>query len=182
MSRLGKKIIAIPEKTQVLISDGNVSVKGPLGELSRNFNQDIIVSLRPEGVELKPAKETKESMALWGTYVSHISNMIKGVNKQFVKKLVVEGIGFKVDLKGEKLVFALGFSHPVVFPTPPGIEFSIDKNVITVSGIDKQQVGQTTAQIRMKKKPEPYKAKGIRYEGEVIRRKAGKKAVASGGK
>ncbi|OHA88250.1 MAG: 50S ribosomal protein L6 [Candidatus Zambryskibacteria bacterium RIFCSPHIGHO2_01_FULL_43_25] len=177
MSRLGKKIIAIPEKTQVLISDGNVSVKGPLGELSRNFNQDIIVSLRPEGVELKPAKETKESMALWGTYVSHISNMIKGVNKQFVKKLVVEGIGFKVDLKGEKLVFALGFSHPVEVSVHQGISASVEKNVITISGVSKELVGEFTARLRDLKKPEPYKGKGVRYEEEVVKIKQGKKSV-----
>src|SRR3989344_1650313 len=121
--------------------------------------------------------KTKESMALWGTYVSHISNMIKGVNKQFVKKLVVEGIGFKVDLKGEKLVFALGFSHPVEVSVHQGISASVEKNVITISGVSKELVGEFTARLRDLKKPEPYKGKGVRYEEEVVKIKQGKKSV-----
>jgi large subunit ribosomal protein L6 len=176
MSRIGKKIIIVPEKTEVKIgADGTVSVKGPLGELSRNFKKDVAINLAEGKITLKPTNE--ESNALWGTYSAHISNMIAGVHKLFIKKLIIEGVGYKWDVKGEDLNLALGFSHPVKVKIPKGLKVVAEKGLLTISGIDNELVGQFTAKIRALKKPEPYKGKGIRYDTEVIRRKQGKKTV-----
>ena len=175
MSRIGKKVIVIPEKTTVVMGDGLVSVKGPLGELSRAFKNDIAVTVGAGQVTLAPKNE--ESAPLWGTYSAHLSNMIAGVNKLFQKKLIIEGIGFKSEVKGEELVLALGFSHPVKVKIPKGLKITAEKNLLTISGIDTELVGQFSAKIRSLKKPEPYKGKGIRYEKEVIRRKQGKKTT-----
>ena len=177
MSRIGKKTIILPEKTEIKVTDNKVSVKGPLGELSRPLHPVIDVKVEGQEVTLTPKKSTTESSALWGTYASHITNMISGVNKPFEKKLVLEGIGFKSEVKGDKIVFALGFSHPVEVLIPAGLKVEADKNVITVSGADKEQVGLFAAQVRGLKKPEPYKGKGMRYSDEVIRRKQGKKSI-----
>ncbi len=177
MSRIGKKGVLVPEKTEVLISVGSVRVKGPLGELTRPFKPDIKVSLEGNKVNFAMAKNTLANRALWGTYASHVSNMIQGVNKAYEKKLIVEGIGFKAEVKGGNLALNLGFSHQIIVAIPKEIKVTSEKNVITVSGLDKEAVGQFTAKIRALKKPEPYKGKGIRYEGEVIRRKEGKKAA-----
>jgi large subunit ribosomal protein L6 len=177
MSRLGKKLIPVPDKTKVSVSGEIVSVKGPLGELSRSFKPDIEILVQDGGISIKPKSKNTETAALWGTYVSHIKNMISGVNKAFVKKLIIEGIGYKVELKGDKLVFALGFSHPVVVSVPKGMIVTVEKNILSISGIDKEEVGQFTAKVRDLKKPEPYKGKGIRYETEVIKMKQGKKSV-----
>ncbi len=175
MSRIGKKPIKIPEKTVITVSDGLVAVKGPLGELSRSMPSGVKVEVK-EGLVVTTAPNPEKS-ALWGTITAHISNMINGVNKPYEKKLVVEGIGFKADVKGQELTMALGFSHPVVVPIPAGLKVTSDKNIVTVSGIDKELVGNFTASVRALKKPEPYKGKGIHYEGEVVRRKQGKKAA-----
>lgn len=177
MSRLAKKPIIIPEKTTVTVNGISIAVKGPLGEMNREFKQIIEIAVTPEGVLLKPKRETIETKALSGTYASHIKNMIAGVNKVFERKLIIEGIGFKAEVKGEEMVFALGFSHPVKMKIPKGLKVVVEKGVITISGIDKEQVGQFAAVVRAQKKPEPYKGKGIRYSDEVIRRKQGKKTV-----
>ena len=177
MSRLGKKPIVIPEGTEVSFNDGIFNVKGPNGELKREFKNDIKIEIKGKEVILTKAKKNNFTQALWGTYASHITNMISGVNTPFEKKLIVEGIGFKSSVTGDKLVMSLGFSHPVEFEIPKDLKVTAEKNLITISGIDKEKVGQFTAKIRSRKKPEPYKGKGIRYEGEVIRRKQGKKAV-----
>jgi large subunit ribosomal protein L6 len=177
MSRIGKKPISIPEKTEVNISDGKVSVKGPLGELSRSFKPDINIKIEGKEVKLVPVKITNESNMLWGTYASHITNMIKGVNEVFTKKLSVEGIGYKVDKQGNDIVLNVGFSHPVKITIPEGVNVEVEKNVITVSGSNKETIGQFAAKIRATKKPEPYKGKGIKYDDEVVRRKQGKRAV-----
>jgi len=177
MSRVGKQIISIPEKTQVTKSDGVVVVKGPLGELKREFKGIITIAIEGNEIKLTPTETSPATVALWGTYASHLKNMVDGVNAPYEKKLSVEGIGFKVELKGKELVFALGFSHPVKVAIPEGLTVTAEKNIITVSGIDKELVGQFTARIRALKKPEPYKGKGIRYEGEVVRRKQGKKST-----
>jgi len=165
----------IPEKTSVSFANGVVSVKGPLGELARPLKPTVAVSIEGSTVNLQPKSDTIEARALWGTYGSHISNMIKGVNKAFEKKLVIEGIGYKVDIKGDTMNFSLGFSHPVAVKIPQNLKVVAEKGVITISGIDKEQVGDFASQIRSLKKPEPYKGKGIRYEGEAVRRKQGKK-------
>lgn len=177
MSRIAKKPIAIPEKTDVTYANGTLTVKGPLGELKKEFRPEIEVKIENKEVTLTPARQSLDILALWGTYAAHLKNMLSGVNTPFVKKLVVEGIGFKSDVKGAELVMALGFSHPVKIAIPAGLKVTAEKNVITVSGIDCELVGQFAAKVRAMKKPEPYKGKGIRYEDEVIRRKQGKKSV-----
>lgn len=177
MSRLGKKPIEIPENIEVTRSDNVFTVKGPKGELKREFRDEVEISVKGREIELKPRRSDPISHALWGTYASHLRNMIRGVNELYQKKLVVEGIGFKVEMSGDKLKFALGFSHNIEIPVPESIEVKVEKNEITISGIDKERVGQFAAEIRALRKPEPYKGKGIRYHNEVIRRKEGKKAV-----
>src|SRR5882724_3806642 len=174
MSRIGKKMITLPEKTEVETRDGSVIVKGPLGELSRELHPVIEVRVEGNQVTLVPKKESNESNALWGTYASHISNMVLGVNKPFQKKLILEGIGYKSEVKGDKIVFALGFSHPVEVEIPKTLKVTAEKNNITISGSNKEEVGAYAAKLRDLKKPEPYKGKGTRYEGEIIKRKQGK--------
>lgn len=181
MSRIGKQPVTIPEKTEVSVSDTSVSVKGPLGTLSRQLHKAISVAVEEGKVIVTPTNTTKQSQALWGTYTSHIKNMVMGVNQAFEKKLIVEGIGYRVNLSdspsGKSLELIVGYSHPVVLEVPEGTTVTVEKNIITVLGSDKEKVGQFAAEIRATKKPEPYKGKGIRYEGEVVRRKQGKKTV-----
>jgi len=177
MSRIGKKIIILPEKTELKISGNQILVKGPLGELSRTLHPVIEVKLSGKEVTVHPKKMTLESRALWGTYASHITNMIAGVNKLFEKKLILEGVGFKSEVSNGKINLALGFSHPVNIVIPEGLKVTAEKNVITISGANKEDVGQFAAGLRSQKKPEPYKGKGMRYHDETIRRKQGKKLV-----
>lgn len=179
MSRLAKKPIAIPEGVVVELKDGVLRVRGPKGELVRKTPSEINLEQTPEGVFVRSRGESKSTSALLGTYSRHLKNMIEGVLNGFEKKLEIEGIGFKAEIKGRDLFLSIGFSHQVIIPPREGVFFAVEKNAITVSGIDKEAVGNATAQIRDKKKPEPYKGKGIRYSGEVIRRKAGKKVAAS---
>lgn len=177
MSRIGKKGIEIPEKTEVSINSGLVSVKGPKGSLERSFLPNINITSDGKQVSLSVSKESKQTNALWGTYASHIKNMVRGVNDGFEKKLILEGVGYKSQVNGNKLVLALGFSHPVEVEIPSGLSVKAEKNLLTISGIDKELVGSFSAKIRALKKPEPYKGKGFRYDNEVIRRKQGKKSV-----
>jgi len=177
MSRIGKQPVAIPSGTQVTVADGVVSVKGPKGELSRKLHPTIEVKVTDGQAQVSPLHKTIESQALWGTFASHVSNMVQGVNTPYEKKLIVEGVGFKADVQGSKLAMKLGFSHPVDMDIPEGLTVTAEKNVITVSGVDKEQVGSFASRVRLKKKPEPYKGKGIRYHDEIIRRKQGKKAA-----
>lgn len=177
MSRIGKQTITIPEKTEVNVSDGVISVKGPKGELKRSFS-GVNIDIADGVVTVSPADKSRLSQALWGTYSSHIQNMVTGVNTPYEKKLTVEGVGFRVELSGKNLILNVGFSHPVNMLVPEGLNVVVEKNMITVSGPDKEEVGQFAAEIREVKKPEPYKGKGIRYEGEVVKIRQGKKAVA----
>jgi len=177
MSRIGKQQLEIPTQTEVNLVEGLMTVKGPLGELKKAFQSEITIDIKDNIISLTPAVDTLFAKALWGTYASHISNMLQGVNKPYEKKLVVEGVGFKAEVKGDKLVMNLGFSHQVEITIPQDLKVSAEKNTITVNGIDKELVGQWTAMVRAKKKPEPYKGKGIRYSDEVVRRKQGKKNV-----
>lgn len=184
MSRIGKKPILIPEGVEVKLENGIVAIKGPLGELNRSFKDDILISSDKGVINLRPntgkkIRREKDIVSLWGTYASHIRNMINGVIKGFSKSLIIEGVGYKALKEGENLVLSLGFSHPVKVEIPKSINLKVEKNVITIFGSDKEEVGAFAAKIRDFKKPEPYKGKGIRYEGEVVRHKAGKKAVAS---
>jgi len=177
MSRLAKRPIAIPAKTEVTISGSMVAVKGPKGSMTRPIHRLIGVEVTPEGVQVSTKVTNLESQAAVGTVAAHIKNMITGVNQGFSKKLLVEGVGYKWEVKGKQLQLALGFSHPVLVDIPEGLTVTADKGTLTIVGIDPEVVGQFAANIRALKKPEPYKGKGIRYEGEVIRRKQGKKAA-----
>lgn len=177
MSRLGKQPITIPAKTEVTVSEGKVSVKGPLGVLEREVRNDIKIEVKDGAVIVTPQKKTRFANALWGTYAAHVNNMVKGVNEAFQKKLVVEGVGYKVAVQGNKVVLNVGYSHPVEMIAPEGIELAVEKNVLSIKGINKDVVGEFAANVRAVRKPEPYKGKGIRYEDEVVRRKQGKKAV-----
>lgn len=183
MSRIGKKIRIIPKDVTVEMSDNELIVRGPKGELRQIIHPRVTVSINKGEAQITVVNPTdRKDRALWGTFSSLVANMIQGVSVGFQKQLEINGVGFKVALKGDILNLELGFSHPVIFKVPSGIKITVDKNIITVTGIDKQLVGETAAQIRACRKPEPYKGKGIKYVDEVIRRKAGKtaaKAVAA---
>jgi len=178
MSRIGKKPILIPENVEIKIEGQKVIVKGPKGELMKEIPSGIKVELKDKEIIVSPQVQIKKIAQLWGLTRALIFNLIKGVTEGYEKKLEIEGIGYKALVQGNKLILNLGFSHPVEIEAPEGIKFQVEKNIITVSGSDKELVGQVAANIRAKKKPEPYKGKGIKYFGEIIRRKAGKKAVA----
>ncbi len=177
MSRLAKRPIAIPAKTEVSVSDSLLTVKGPKGTLTKPLHRLISIEVGQDGVQVGRRTENLESQALVGTFASHVRNMMQGVNQGFSKKLMIEGVGYKWEVKGKQVQLALGFSHPVFVEIPEGLTVKIEKGVFEVTGFDKEAVGQFAANIRALKKPEPYKGKGIRYEGEVIRRKQGKKAA-----
>ncbi len=170
MSRIGKNPIVIPPKTEVSIKDETVVVKGPLGELTRTFAKGVKVVVEGNEVIVSKTEDTIFTRALWGTVASHIRNMVSGVNQNFVKKLIVEGVGFKSAVSGKDIILNLGFSHPVSIAIPKNLTVTAEKNIISISGIDKEAVGSFAALIRAKKKPEPYKGKGIRYENEVVKR------------
>lgn len=182
MSRIGKQKIILGKdvSANLTIEKGEqlLKIKGPLGELSRYFKPEIKIEIGEDGIKVIPTSESIFQRALWGTYASHIKNMVEGVTNGFKKNLIVEGIGFKVQVSGEKLVFNLGFSHQVEMKIPKGIKATAEKNNITIFGIDKELVGQFSENITALKKPEPYKGKGIRYEGQVIKLKQGKKTVS----
>ncbi len=177
MSRIGKKPIAIPEKTEVTVSGNVVTVKGPAGTLTRTIEPVLEVKVADKQVVVSLKISNPESAVLWGTVTSHIGNMIDGVNTPFVKRLLVEGVGYKWDIKGDKLTFNLGFSHPIEVKIPNIVKVAIEKGVFVATSIDKDALGQFAAYVRGFRKPEPFKGKGIRYEGEVIRRKEGKKTA-----
>ncbi|MBI2640232.1 MAG: 50S ribosomal protein L6 [Candidatus Sungbacteria bacterium] len=181
MSRIGKKPIIIPDGASVTKDGSRVVVKGPKGELEWKLHSAIDVAIEDKNILVKPVSLTKlkTAAALWGTTRAQIQNMIDGVTRGFEKKLEIEGIGYRALLEGKTLQLSVGFSHPVRIEAPEGIQFKVEKNVITISGTDKILVGETAARVRRVKPPEPYKGKGIRYQGEVVRRKQGKKAVSS---
>lgn len=161
-----------------MIKDNEVDVKGPLGSLHLTIHPTIKVSEVGDTIVVVPRRHTKDSPKLWGTMRALIANMVEGVVKGYEKKLEIEGIGYRAELKGKDLELQLGFSHPVKVEAPAGIQFKVEKNLITISGYSKDEVGHIASSIRALKKPEPYKGKGIHYLGEIIRRKAGKKATA----
>lgn len=181
MSRIGKKPIIIPPGVTINVAGALVSAKGSKGELSLLLHSDMKIEIKNEIIVIVPREHSsKKAPAIWGLTRTLVSNMIIGITAGFEKVLEFEGIGYRVALEGSTLVMQLGFSHPVRFEAPKGITFAVQKNTITIAGIDKALVGEVAARIRALKLPEPYKGKGIRYRGEVIRRKSGKKAVASG--
>jgi large subunit ribosomal protein L6 len=179
MSRIGKQPITIPDNVEVKIDKGEIEIKGPKGKLTQVIPDEIEVTIKEKEIVVALKKKIKNSPALWGLLRTLIFNMIQGVTEGYEKQLEIEGVGYRATLQGNKLVLNIGFSHPVEIEAPAGIEFKVERNIITVSGIDKQLVGQVAAKIRSKRKPEPYKGKGIHYVGEVIRRKAGKKTAGT---
>jgi large subunit ribosomal protein L6 len=183
MSRLGKNPIAIPTGVTVKVADGVVTVKGPKTELKFTPHPNAIVEVVGSEVKVSVAKpDDKFDRSLWGLTHKLVINMIQGVTAGFSKQLEVIGVGFKVAVAGSKVNLDIGFSHPVTFELPKGVEGKADKNILTLTGADKQAVGQAAAAIRKLRKPEPYKGKGIRYVGEAVRQKAGKAAKAAGAK
>lgn len=177
MSRLGKTPVSIPDSVSISCADGVLKVSGPKGELTRSIREkDVAVEIGDGQVSFSPL-ETEKAPALWGTYASHCRNMITGVTEGFSKVLEIEGVGYRAEVQGSNLVLNMGFSHPVEMTIPEGLTVAVEKGVITITGIDTEQVGQFAANVRAVRPPEPYKGKGIRYQGEYIIRKQGKKAV-----
>ncbi len=181
MSRIGKKPIEIPDNVEIKIDGNKISVKGPKGELQKDVRSEIKIEIKNDKIFVSPQKETKRTRAFWGLFRTLIFNMVKGVTDGYEKKLEIHGVGYKANLEGENLVLLVGFSHPVKIDKVEGIKFLVEKSIITVSGIDKELVGQIAAKIRKVRPPEPYKGKGIRYLGEEVRRKAGKKVATTEG-
>lgn len=177
MSRIGKYPIEIPQGVSVSFSNGVFSAKGPKGELTRVIPKIVKITVSEKEIVLTPEESKENLSSVWGTISAHVKNMMEGVSKGFEKKLQIEGIGYKGEVKGKEIHFALGFSHPVIVSIPEDLTATVEKGIITISGIDKEKVGHFAAKIRDYKKPEPYKGKGIRYIGEVIHMKQGKKSV-----
>ena len=179
MSRIGKKPVVIPSGVTATVAGQKVTMKGPKGELSFTCPEEIKVEKTAAGVEVNPREETNRSRAMWGMARTQIVNLIDGVTKGYSHTLEIQGTGFRAALKGkDTLQLQIGFSHDVIHTIPAGVEVKVGgakQEIVTVSGIDKQKVGQMAAEIRASRKPEPYQGKGIRYQGEYIQRKEGKK-------
>lgn len=183
MSRIGKLPIPIPAGVTVTITGQQVSVKGPKGALELTMHPHVQSVSDGQHINVTVTDHDEQSdRALWGLYRMLIANMVTGVTAGYEKRLEINGVGFKAAVSGQNVTLNLGFSHPIDFPIPAGLTIAVEKNVIIVSGIDKQLVGEAAAKIRALKKPEPYKGKGIKYSDEVIRRKAGKVVKATGAK
>jgi len=177
LSRIGKQPIELPSGVNVAISPGRVQVNGPLGELSQSVPARMQVSQEDGSLVVKRPTERGDDRALHGLTRSLLANMVEGVTKGFEKRLELQGVGYRAALRGTDLELNVGYSHPVVIKPPQGINFEVpDATSVLVKGIDKQQVGEMAAQVRKVRPPEPYKGKGIRYEGEYVRRKVGKRA------
>lgn len=182
MSRIGKLPIEIPSGVEVKFADGVLTVKGPKGELTQTIDPLVKLEIADNQITVVPQAETKEARSFHGLFRSLTANMVEGVTKGYQKRLEINGVGYRAQIQGKKIVLSLGYSHPIEYQVPEGVTAEIDKdknNVIIISGINKQKVGQTAAEIRDFRKPEPYKGKGVKYEDEHIRRKAGKAASAA---
>ena len=176
MSRIGKLPIAIVSGVEVRLNGRELTLKGPKGELSLTAVEDVTLSQGDEGIEVKPVDQSKRSRSMWGMTRALIANMMTGVTEGFNKTLELEGVGYRAQMQGSSLKLALGFSHDVVYEPPQGIQIQAPKPTeVIITGADRQQVGQVAAEIRGYRPPEPYKGKGVRYQGEYIRRKEGKK-------
>ena len=176
MSRIGKKPVALPKGVTATVEGQTVKVKGPKGELKVTLASEVEPSVSADGVSVTPRKDMERASAMWGLSRSLVNNMVLGVTQGFSSKLEIQGVGYRAAVQGKNLNLQLGFSHDVAYPIPPGIAITAEKpTMLTISGIDKQLVGQVAAEIRSYRPPEPYKGKGVRYEGEYVRRKEGKK-------
>lgn len=179
MSRIGKQPIDIPSGVSIAISDKHINVKGPKGSLDAVLHAAVSIAQTDSSLGVTVTDPTnKDHRALWGLWQRLVTNMVQGVSKGFEKKLELQGVGYRVAASGKGLTLNLGYSHPIEVALPQGVEAAVEKNTITLKGIDKQLIGQTAARIRALRKPEPYKGKGIRYVGEVVRKKAGKAGKA----
>lgn len=176
MSRLARKPTAVG-KTEVSVQSGTLTVKGSKGTLTKRVHPSIDIAVADGAVTVTPKDRSRLAKALVGTYASHVKNMVQGVETPFTKKLILEGVGYRMEIKGTDVVLTVGFSHTVPLAIPAGVTAKVEKNVLTLESVDKEVLGQFAANIRRVKPPEPYLGKGIRYEGEVILRKQGKKAV-----
>jgi len=179
MSRIGIKPITVPEGVTIDVTGNVVKVKGSKGESTLELHNGVSASIEDGAITVKNKNNSKTSRAMWGTTARLIENMVHGVSQGFEKKLELSGVGYRMALKGKQIDFALGFSHPVLVDIPEGLTVTIEKMSLTVSGIDKQAVGQFAADIRALKPVEPYKGKGFKYDDEIVRRKEGKKAAAA---
>ena len=176
MSRIGKKPVSVPAGVTASIDGGVLNVKGPKGALSLNLREEISYTLDDGGILVKPANDSKAARAFWGMQRTLVQNLVTGVTEGFTKKLLITGVGYRANSQGKVLKLQLGYSHDVNIDVPEGIEIKTpDQTTVEISGIDKQKVGQIAAEIRRWRKPEPYKGKGIKYDGEFIFRKEGKK-------
>lgn len=182
MSRVGGRAIAVPNDVKVQIAEQSLTIQGPKGKLSTPVPPGISFALAGGELLCKRSNDERQQRAFHGLARALAMNAIRGVTEGFQKELDIVGVGYKAQLEGKKVVFALGFSHPVEYPIPEGIKIAIDKQTrVTVSGIDRQQVGQVAAEIKSLRKPDPYKQKGIRYVGEVLKKKAGKAGATGAG-
>lgn len=178
MSKIGKQELLIPSGVTVTVVNDSVTVKGKEGEIAKKFdNQKVSINVDGDKVTFVKKGNDKKANQLWGTWASHVKSMIKGVETPFTKKLIIEGVGFKWEVKGDTVSLALGFSHPVNVKIPAGLTVKADKTTMDITGISKEAVGSFAKDIRGLKEPEPYKGKGIRYSDEVIRRKQGKRSA-----
>ena len=176
MSRIGKKAVAVPNGVTASVDGNQLSVKGPKGTLSMPMSELVSWDVQSDSIGVKPANDTKRAQAFWGMQRTLVQNLVTGVTEGFSKKLLITGVGYRANSQGKNLKLQLGYSHDVDFAIPDGIEIKTpDNTTVEISGIDKQQVGQVAAEIRRWRKPEPYKGKGIKYAGEFIFRKEGKK-------
>ena len=181
MSRIGKKPVLLQKGIKFEKKDARIKISGPKGELSVSVPPSIGIELKENEIIVSRSSDSKEQRALHGTWRAHINNMVKGVSEGFQRKLEIVGVGYKAEVKGKKIQFVLGYSHPILFSPPAGIKVEIPQPTsVVITGIDKQLVGQVAAKLRSFRPPEPYKGKGVKYEGEYIRRKAGKAAAAAG--
>jgi large subunit ribosomal protein L6 len=178
MSRVGRKPVVIPKGVTIQVKDGSVGVKGPKGELKRAIPLGVTVKTAGQELLVERADDSRENRAKHGMLRALVANMVKGVSEGFERKLEINGVGYRADVAGQKLNMALGFSHPVVFELPKGIAAKVDKNLVILSGIDREVLGETASKIRAIRPPEPYKGKGIKYVEEVIKRKVGKTGAA----
>jgi large subunit ribosomal protein L6 len=176
MSRIGKKPVPLPKGVTASVSGQTVSVKGPKGELKVTLVPEVQARVEADGIAVMPHKEMERAAAMWGMSRTLVNNLVVGVTQGFTTKLEIQGVGYRAAVQGKSLNLQLGFSHDVAYPIPAGITITAEKpTMLTVAGMDKQLVGQVAAEIRAYRKPEPYKGKGVRYEGEYVRRKEGKK-------
>ena len=176
MSRVGSSAITIPADVTLSNDGGVIVVKGKNGELSTSLHSDVELSVADNVATLKPARDTRQAKALWGTMRSNLNNMVVGVTEGFTRKLEINGVGYRAAMQGNKLVLSLGFSHPVEMEVPAGLKVAVDNNTsVTITGADKQLLGQFASEVRAKRPPEPFKGKGVKYADEYIVRKEGKK-------